>query len=92
MVGIYTQMLMFRHLPDNPQAKEFGGFVLQGVQRMEQLLQDLLSFSRTIHSDGAELGTVDLNESFAQALGHGGEPDRGIRCTSDALASAGRPR
>jgi light-regulated signal transduction histidine kinase (bacteriophytochrome) len=37
------------------------------VQRMEQLLQDLLSFSRTIHSDGAELGTVDLNESFAQA-------------------------
>ncbi len=67
MVGIYTQMLLLRHLPDNPQAKEFGAFIQQGVQRLEQLIQDLLSYSRTIHTDGAELGTVDLNESFAQA-------------------------
>jgi PAS domain S-box-containing protein len=68
MVGIYTQMLLFRHLPDHPQAKEFGGYIQQGVQRMEQLIQDLLSYSRTIHTDGPDPGTADLNKSFGQAV------------------------
>ncbi|MFL6415569.1 MAG: sensor histidine kinase, partial [Bryobacteraceae bacterium] len=68
MVGIYTQVLLLRHLPDNPQAKEFASYIKGGVHRMEQLIQDLLSYSRTIHSDGADLDLVDLNEPFRQAL------------------------
>lgn len=68
MVGIYTQMLLLRYLPDNPQAKEFAAFIQQGVERMEQLIQDLLSYSQTIHTDDADAGTADLNESFTQAL------------------------
>ncbi|MFL6450688.1 MAG: PAS domain-containing protein [Bryobacteraceae bacterium] len=67
MVGIYTEMLLLRYLPDNAQAKEFGAFIQQGVQRIEQLIQDLLSYSRTIHADSTDLGTADLNESCRQA-------------------------
>jgi PAS domain S-box-containing protein len=68
MVGIYTQILLGRYLPDDPQAKEFAGFIHQGVRRMEQLIQDLLSFSRTIHTDAADAGVADLNDSLRQAV------------------------
>jgi PAS domain S-box-containing protein len=68
MVGIYTELLLGRFLPENPVALEFGGFVREGVQRMQKLIQDLLTYSRVIHNDGASSEGADLNESLGQAL------------------------
>jgi PAS domain S-box-containing protein len=67
MVNIFTDMLITRHLPDNPEAKSYAGYVQQGVLRMEKLIRDLLSYSRTIHSDGQPLGSADLNAALELA-------------------------
>ncbi len=68
MVGIYTQMLISRCIPDNPVAHEYAGYVREGVERIEQLIHDLLAYSRIIHTEGAPWGIADLNESLAGAL------------------------
>ena len=66
MIGIYTQILLLRHLPDNPQAKEFGAFIQQGVQRWSNssrtssptpapfipMLRSLASLTSTSHLAG----------------------------------------
>ena len=72
MVNIYTQLIL-RDLPsENPVLNEYAGYVHSGVRRMEQLIQDLLRFSRTVQADTddkpLELST-DLNDAFSQALG-----------------------
>jgi PAS domain S-box-containing protein len=67
MVNIYAQLLVRDFLPDNPDAREYAGFIRQGVQRMEQLIHDLLSYSRVIHSDGLPAGTADLAEALDEA-------------------------
>lgn len=68
MVGIYTEMLLRRVLADDRDAREYAGFVRNGVERMEQLLQDLLAYSRVIHMEEAPAGGADLNRSLADAL------------------------
>jgi len=68
MVGIYSEMLLRRFLGDDPDAREYAGFVRHGVERMERLIQDLLTYSRTIHSEDASTGGADLNRSLADAL------------------------
>ncbi len=69
MVNAYTQLLLkrFGHLAD-PQAAQYAEFINEGVQRMETLIQNVLSYSRAIHSPGAEGKTADLEKSFAQAV------------------------
>lgn len=68
MVGIYTEMLLRRVLADDPDAREYAGFVRHGVERMEWLIQDLLAYSRVIHMEGAPAGRADLNRSLSDAL------------------------
>jgi PAS domain S-box-containing protein len=68
MVGIYTQILLSRYMKDDPIAQECAGFVRKGVDRMEQLIHDLLTYSRIIHTESTSWGDADLNESLAQAL------------------------
>lgn len=68
MVAIYTQMLVGRYMPDDPTAQEYAGFVRQGADRMEQLIRDLLAYSRIIHTDTVTAGRADLNESLSEAL------------------------
>lgn len=68
MVAIYTQMLLSRHLTDEPKAREYAAFVQEGVQRMEQLIHDLLAYSRIVHTERDQWGAADLNESLAEAL------------------------
>ena len=69
MVNAYTQLLLkrFGHLAD-PAAVQYAGFINEGVQRMETLIQNVLSYSRAIHSQGEELKTADLGKSFEQAV------------------------
>jgi PAS domain S-box-containing protein len=68
MVGIYTEMLLNRFAPDDAKARVYAGFVRQGVDRMDQLIQDLLAYSRVVHSDEGPPANADLNEAWAQAL------------------------
>ncbi|BDC47858.1 hypothetical protein F183_A01740 [Bryobacterales bacterium F-183] len=67
MVGIYTELLTKRYLGTDTKAVDYANFIRKGVVRMEQLIQDLLSFSRTIHAEDVE-ATADLNQSLRLAL------------------------
>jgi PAS domain S-box-containing protein len=67
-VNIYTQLLLERHIPDNPLAQEFGGFIRQGVGRMAELIKDLLIYSKVVHADDTVWGTADLNVSLSEAI------------------------
>ena len=69
MVNIYTQQILKAVDPNHPKLSQYANFVRQGVKRMEALIGDLLSFSRTVQSDEpAPTGTADLNAAFAGAL------------------------
>ena len=68
MVNISTQLLISRHCGENEQAKQFAGVIQRGVIRMEALIRDLLTFSRTIHADEMGTGTADLSAALADAL------------------------
>lgn len=68
MVGIYSEMLLRRFPGADAEAREYAGFVRHGVERMEQLIQDLLTYSRVIHTEDVPAGGADLNRALADAL------------------------
>jgi len=69
MVNIYTQLLLrgdgFR---SDPKTAQYAEFVHQGVHRMEELIKDLLNYSRVVHQDQEEARAADLNQSLDEAL------------------------
>ncbi len=67
MVNVYTQLLMRRHVGEHPQARQYAAIVHQGVNRMEALIHDLLTFSRTIHTEETPSGMADLSAALAEA-------------------------
>ena len=70
MVASYTQLLARRYRGKlDPDADEFIAFVTEGVTRMKQLIQDLLTFSR-VGTQGKPLAPVDAAESLEGALQH----------------------
>lgn len=68
MINIYTQMLVRRFAEEDKTAQTYAGFIQQGVRRMDALLRDLLTFSRTIYSDSVAGETADLSISLSQAV------------------------
>jgi len=66
MVNIYTQLIL-QDL-EGTRLVQYANFVQQGVQRMEGLIHDLLTFSRAVHSDGLPVGMADLSESLNEAV------------------------
>jgi light-regulated signal transduction histidine kinase (bacteriophytochrome) len=68
MIGIYTELLLRRHMGADPAAAEYASFVRQGVERMRLLIHDLLLYSKTIHHEEIATESADLNESLRQAL------------------------
>jgi PAS domain S-box-containing protein len=73
MVSIYTQLILKQvgethHGGDDATLSLYTGFVKQGTRRMEALIRDLLTFSRTVHTDELSIGTADLSESLREAL------------------------
>jgi signal transduction histidine kinase len=68
MVHAYTQLLLRRYVPDDAQAKQFARYIHTGVERMEALINDLLAYSRTIHSDDDVTPVCDLNTALLKAL------------------------
>ena len=68
MVNIYTQLLLRRFGGENSEAQQYAAFVQQGVSRMEELIRDLLEFSRTVHAEDPQIGVASLQDSLAEAL------------------------
>ena len=56
MVNIFTQLAL-KNANQDARTQEYVHFVRQGVSRMEQLIGDLLSYSRVIHSDDVPTGS-----------------------------------
>ena len=67
MVNIYTQMILRN--PDRPteELNQYSGFVHEGVKRMEALIQDLLTFSRSVHTEDMPVGAADLSAALREA-------------------------
>lgn len=68
MVNVYTQLLIRRHVGSNSQAQEYAATIHSGVARMEALIRDLLTFSRTVHSEDGDAGKAELSEALADAV------------------------
>ncbi len=68
MVNIYTQQILRAIGHEDAQLAAYGGFVRQGVKRMETLIHDLLTFSRTVHGDELPIGAADLSAALAEAI------------------------
>ncbi len=68
MIGIYTALLLRRHLGNDHKAGEYANFVRAWVARMEELIHDLLTYSETIRDNDAACGSADLNESLVGAV------------------------
>lgn len=68
MVNIYTQLLVRQPGGDRQNTAQYAEFIHKGVSRMEKLLNDLLTFSRIIHSDSITVDKADLSKSLSQAI------------------------
>jgi PAS domain S-box-containing protein len=68
MVASFTQLLSRRYTGKlDSDADEFIGFAVDGVRRMQRLIQDLLAFSR-VDTKGTKLGETSTEEALRQAL------------------------
>jgi PAS domain S-box-containing protein len=69
MVNVYTQLLL-RNLPENRSSELdlYASFIREGVERMSRMTEDLLAFSRVIHS-GVEKRPVDPSRAVEKAVG-----------------------
>jgi light-regulated signal transduction histidine kinase (bacteriophytochrome) len=68
MVNIYTHQILKAAGTGDGRLSLYSGFVRQGVTRMEALIHDLLTFSRTVHTDEVPIGTADLSAALGEAL------------------------
>jgi signal transduction histidine kinase len=76
MVNIYTHLILKATEKtngghddgDDGKLGQYREFVRQGIDRMEALIRDLLTFSRTIQSDDPAIGVADLSCSLKEAL------------------------
>jgi PAS domain S-box-containing protein len=67
MVNIYSQLLVQRFGTGNKDEEEYAGFIQEGVMRMDALIRDLLTYSRTVLTDELPVGTADLSLSLREA-------------------------
>ena len=68
MIAVYTELIQRRSAGRlDAEAERFMGTVVEGVRRMEQLIRDLLSYSRAIHSAVAA-EPVDSAETLRTAM------------------------
>ncbi|MEX2376193.1 MAG: ATP-binding protein [Dehalococcoidia bacterium] len=87
MVSSYTQLLANRYGDQlDTEAREFIAFAVDGANRMQRLIQDLLSFSR-IETQGQEFVATSAEEALDRALLdlRGAIEDTGAVITRDPL-------
>src|SRR5580658_4919044 len=89
MVASYTQLLSRRYKGKlDSDADEFIGFAVDGANRMQRLIQDLLIYSR-VGTKGRELMDVSSEAALEQALKNlrGAIQEKGALITHDPLPS-----
>ena len=69
MVNIYTQLILSETVGGDERLAEYSEFVREGVMRMEALIHDLLTFSRSVHTEELQVGTADLDAALVNAIG-----------------------
>jgi PAS domain S-box-containing protein len=87
MVASYTQLLSRRYKGKlDAEADEFIAFAVDGANRMQRLIQDLLLYSR-VGTKGRELLATSSENTLAQALVNlrGAIEDSGAQVTHDPL-------
>jgi light-regulated signal transduction histidine kinase (bacteriophytochrome) len=87
MVASYTQLLARRYQGRlDADADEFIGFAVDGARRMQELINDLLTYSR-VGSRALELRSVDVNRVVDRVIGDlgGAMQDSGAHVTRDDL-------
>lgn len=71
-INVYTQMFLRRYDTNHdPVAKQYAGYIAENVSRMQQLIDDLLDYSRAIHTEKHEQyqpEPVDLNTALQDAF------------------------
>jgi PAS domain S-box-containing protein len=68
MVNIYTQQILRNVDTGNEKLSQYSAFVRQGVRRMEALIHDLLTFSRSVHTEELSVGEAELSVSLSEAI------------------------
>ncbi|RYF69302.1 MAG: PAS domain S-box protein, partial [Cytophagaceae bacterium] len=70
MIGSFTNLLFAKYNSDDPEVKEFTGYIAEGVSRMQVLINDLLAYSRVGRSDVnfKEINVSELLEEAKNAL------------------------
>ena len=68
MVNIYTHLILKTLGGSDVRLNQYAGIVQDGVNRMEALIRDLLTFSRAVHAGELPFTTVDLSASLSEAL------------------------
>jgi PAS domain S-box-containing protein len=68
IVSIYTELLLKQVNDPDGRSSDYVGFIQQGLKRMRELIQDLLTFSRTLQIDGPLAGTVGLSDALNEAV------------------------
>jgi PAS domain S-box-containing protein len=65
MVSNYAMLLSqkYRNKID-PEADEFIGYITEGAKRMQELIEDLLAYSRIGRTDASESALIDCNKVF----------------------------
>ncbi|MEP6859764.1 MAG: PAS domain S-box protein [Deltaproteobacteria bacterium] len=87
MVASYTQLLAKRYKGKlDADADEFIGFAVDGANRMQRLIQDLLAYSR-VGTTREELRNVSAEDALLQALANlqGAIEDAHVEVTHDAM-------
>jgi len=67
MVNIYSHLLVKRFSAGAPEAEQYAQFVRDGVVRMETLIKDLLTYSRTVQREDLPVGVADLSAALREA-------------------------
>jgi len=69
MVAIYSQLLQRKYGESlDSKGREYMRFTLQGAQRMEMLVKDLLAYTQAANSGDEGTGAVDASAVLEQAL------------------------
>lgn len=68
LIAIYTELFGAKYQGKlDGDGEKYIGVILDGVRRMETLIRDLLTYSRTIHPDTLPLDQVDASEALRAA-------------------------
>ena len=87
MVASYTQLLSRRYIGKlDADADEFISYAVDGATRMQELIQDLLAYSR-VGTRGKDFAETDCSEVYERAVGNLDQAlaDSGAQVTADPL-------